>query len=480
MTRFIVEEGGKRRAFKASEGVITIGSGDKAMLRLASPGVAEVHAELELSAGTVKLRCKPGVLPPTVNGKPMAGETLLAPGASVQLGEARISVEGDAGSAAPQPAQPARPAVAPVATPASSASRPKPAVAGASKPAKAPIPAGQPATRERAGWERSNRELYKDKGLKPLHVLLLAIPAAILIYFLFSKAVSQGPDSALAGPQQVFLAESSVKSGMWDQAEQALAKISDRSALSTDFQARIAEVEKQVAEGRKLSEAAAKNSAGDQFLQTMLKNFESQRLASKVDKPAVRVFLKRVAEFERRWPDHPEMEWVRRKKERYAPMVDLSKPASYADIEFEVKAMTWDNPRNYRDAFSVTNRWLETAGADERGPGLALLDKLIKERDDWFEDRMQEAAHQFKKGQLGQSIQWLAILMTFSGDAAMADRAAQDLIKFHGVEAPGGGAVDLRRELRGYRRGLPEYWKHMEANRVLAEWMRENPLDDKP
>ena len=85
MTRFIVEEGGKRRAFKASEGVITIGSGEKAMLKLASPGVAEVHAELEMKDGVVRLRLKPGVVPPQVGGKPAESEQLLAPGTVLKL-----------------------------------------------------------------------------------------------------------------------------------------------------------------------------------------------------------------------------------------------------------------------------------------------------------------------------------------------------------------------------------------------------------
>jgi len=110
MTRFIVEEGGKRRAFKASEGVITIGSGEKAMLKLASPGVAEVHAELEMKDGVVRLRLKPGVVPPQVGGKPAASEQLLAPGAVLKIGEASIRLESEDGAAPSAPQAPATPA----------------------------------------------------------------------------------------------------------------------------------------------------------------------------------------------------------------------------------------------------------------------------------------------------------------------------------------------------------------------------------
>lgn len=471
MTRFIVEEGGKRRAFKASEGVITIGSGEKAMLKLASPSVAEVHAELVMKEGVVSLRLKPGVVPPQIGGKPAASEQLLALGTVLRIGEASITVAPDEGAV---PSAPQAPATQPAKAGVSLAKQPV-----APKPsAKAPIPAGKPAAREKQGWERSAREVHKDKSIKPLHMLLLLVPVAVIAFFLLKRGASQKIDDSLSGPQQVFLAEKAAQETVWDQAEEALAKIGDRSKLSTDLQARASEVDRKIKEGRAAGAVAAANSAGDKYLQSQLKNFEEQRLAgSKVDRSVVRVFLKRVAEFERRWPNHPDMDWVRRKKERYGPMVDLTKPGSYADIEFEVKSMTWDNPRNYREAFLVLNRWLEVAGGDERGKGLALLDKLIKERDEWFEDRLQEAAHQYKKGQLGQSIQWLCVLITFSGDEAMGDRAAEALIKFHGSDAPTGGTVDLRAQLRGYRKELPDYWKVMEANRALAAWMRENPID---
>ncbi|MBM3992082.1 MAG: hypothetical protein FJ298_13885 [Planctomycetes bacterium] len=467
MTRFIVEEGGKRRAFKAVEGVVSIGSGERAMLKLASSGVAEVHAEFELRDGVVRLRLKPGVVPPQIGGRPAQNEQLLAHGTTLAIGDATITLASDEGPL-PSAAQAsgARTAGAPVRVGARASGAP-------SAPAQAKL-----APREKQTWERSAREVHKDKGIKPLHMLLLLIPVGVIAFFFLKRGASQKIDDSLSGPQQVFLAERAAQETVWDQAEQALSKIGDRSKLSTDLQARANEVERKIKEGRAAGAVAANNSGGDKYLQSQLKNFEEQRLAgSKVDRSVVRVFLKRVAEFERRWPNHPDMDWVRRKKERYGPMVDLTKPGSYADIEFEVKSMTWDNPRNYREAFGVLNRWLEVSLGDERGKGLALLDKLIKEREEWFEDRLQEAAHQYKKGQLGQSIQWLCVLITYSGDDAMGERAAEDLIKFHGSEAPTGGTIDLRVQLRGYRRELPDYWKVMEANRTLAAWMREHPID---
>ena len=93
MTRLIVEDGGKRRAFKVGDGTLTIGSGGGASLRLSDPAAAEVHAELLLREGRATLRLKPGVLPPRVAGRPAQGETAVGHGQTIQIGASRITVE---------------------------------------------------------------------------------------------------------------------------------------------------------------------------------------------------------------------------------------------------------------------------------------------------------------------------------------------------------------------------------------------------
>ena len=209
------------------------------------------------------------------------------------------------------------------------------------------------------------------------------------------------------------------------------------------------------------------NQLGNEYLQTQLKNFESGYLQGKVDRPAARVFLKRLAEFERRWPEHPELDWVRRMKERYADMVDLGKPATYEDIEFEVKSLTWANPRNYAEALGAINRWLEGTQGDTRAKGLTLLDATIKARDEWVTDRMYEARHQYTKNQVGQAVHWLVVIICFCGDPAQADKAAEELLKFD----------QLPERLRGYRTRYPEWWTTLSANRVMSQWLREHPID---
>jgi len=77
VTRLIVEEGGARRGFKVGDGVLTVGAGAEAGLRLQSADVADVHAELGVEDGRVTLRPCPGVVPPTVGGVPVPCLTQL-------------------------------------------------------------------------------------------------------------------------------------------------------------------------------------------------------------------------------------------------------------------------------------------------------------------------------------------------------------------------------------------------------------------
>jgi hypothetical protein len=153
MTRLVVEEGGKRRAFKVGDGVITVGSGASATLKLASTKVAEVHAEIVVHGGVVTVRPKPGVTPPTLKGRAQSAEFTVPAGATVVIGDAKLTVD------PPDPAQ-------------------------------APAPPPPP---KREEWERSSRELYKDRGLKPQHILLIAVPILIVVGLVLTSSSRRRP-----------------------------------------------------------------------------------------------------------------------------------------------------------------------------------------------------------------------------------------------------------------------------------------------
>lgn len=99
MARLILEDGGQRRAFRVNPGKLTIGSGEGAALKLSSTDVAEVHAELVIGEdGSMVLHPRPGVLPPTVLGRPVKTPTRLPANGEFRIGEAvfRLEAEGAA------------------------------------------------------------------------------------------------------------------------------------------------------------------------------------------------------------------------------------------------------------------------------------------------------------------------------------------------------------------------------------------------
>jgi predicted negative regulator of RcsB-dependent stress response len=438
MTRLILEEGGKRRAFKVGDGVITIGSGPNAALKLASGGVAELHAELVIQGGAVTLKPKPGVLPPKLGPKALTGDTPLAAGSVVTIGEAKLSIDPPEGGAAP--------AAAPAVTGGRAAPREK--------------------TVEKQEWQRSAREMHSSKGLKPAHMLIILVPLAIVGFFVFKKMAEQDAPNAFQAQTQYFRAVEMLKSGLAEQAQTEIDTISADAPRTPELQAQIEQLKLEIAEARRIGELEKVNKSGTQFLDTQLKNFEAQRMQGKVQSPTVRVFLKRLAEFERRWPQHPELEWVQRQKQIYSKMVDLKAPPTYEDVAFEVETLTWANPRDYKQAFAILQRFVESASADDRVKTQALMDKLTTARKEWYDDRTLQAQHEYKNNQVGKAVSWLLILATYSGDDEMEQTAAKRLLDFPRVDE----------HLRGYRDTRGDWWPAISANRTIAEWLKTNPL----
>jgi len=435
MTRLIVEEGGKRRAFKVGDGVISIGSGAHAALKLSSGGVAELHAELLIQGGQVTIKPKPGVMPPKLAGRALSNDAIVQAGVAIKIGDATITVD--------------------------------PPEGGVNAKAKAKVATAKKVEKE--DWQRSNRELYKSKGIKPAHMLLLLVPLGIIGFFLFKKGAEQSaPSGPIFAQTQYLHAKTLFDSGMYDQAKDDLTRIPKDTEMTPELKAKIADMLAQIEVNKSEAQLAAENKAGTDFLESQLKNFEASRLQGKINRPAARVFLKRINEFEKRWPKHPEFEWTQRMKDRYSVMVDFTKPPTYEDIEFEVKSLTWDNPRDYKQAFAVLQRFLDSAQADERAKALTLMDTMIKERKDWYEDRTQQAKFEYDRGQQAKAVQWLVVLTIFSGDEEMADTAAQRLLDIPQVEE----------YLRGYRSTRQHWWDDIKSNKVIAAYLREHPLDE--
>lgn len=440
MTRLIVQDGERRRAFRVREGKLTIGSGAACTLRLESADVAEIHAELELKQGRATLIPRPGVVPPSVGGRPAKGPTALPDGARIAIGSAEIQVRyGDEDGGEPAPASATR------------ASKVAAAAAAAAKP--------------RTPTVRTSRPLHEVKRGTPVPVVLSIVAVALIAaVFVGSKLWNKGAkgfDPSAAYGRAVELHNR----GEHARAELELAKLAGET-LTPDLRSKVKQLQQALAGVDDERAAAQHDEQGREYMDTQLVRFEKERLSGDPPPEAVRVFLKRCRHFRQEWPNHPGMEWVDRHEGRFRGFVNLADPPTYKDIEFEIKTMTWAMPRDYRTAFAILDDFERNGPGEGRTEALALRDKLNQERDEYFLDRMQQAAWLWERDQRGEAVEWLVQLIVKVGDADMEAEAARELIALPGIE----------NLLRAYQGDRPETFEQLVKQELVRELARENGL----
>ncbi len=71
----------------------TVGSGDQADLQIPDPGLAAIHARLDLRQGIWALTVLASGAAALVDGEPVEGETPLSPGSTIQLADTVLLFE---------------------------------------------------------------------------------------------------------------------------------------------------------------------------------------------------------------------------------------------------------------------------------------------------------------------------------------------------------------------------------------------------
>lgn len=429
--RLVVEEDGERRAFRLGKGVLVLGSGEEARLRLAAPGVAARHARLEVRGAEVELVLEPGAAPAAIDGVPMAAERArLAPGRRVQLGGALLWLEADATDAAASPAR-AAPAVA--------------RAAGASARPLAVRRAREPAQRGLPAWA----------------LVSLALLALATLLIGGWAVFSHGLDDAPAATTLLEVAQAKFDQGRLDE---ALARLDllERGEADAATRAGAAALRASIEGVRERGRLAVE---GEEALRLLrwLEEYEKEELAGAPDPARVRLFLKRARQFRERWPAHPSLEWVERMVSRFEGQVDLDQPPDWPAVRWEARSFTRGLPRDYRSAFALVDDFLARVPAgQDHDEAVRTRRLLVVERGEHHADRMQTARGVFAKGEAGRAVWWLVHQVIWSGDPALADEAARVLIKM----------PDAFRHLDGYREAEPEKFAQLMENETVSKFYR--------
>lgn len=445
MAKLIVEVGGTTRRFKLGNGKLTLGSGQAATLTLDSEELAEVHAEIEISGDSVQLRSCKGTMPPSVRGASVKGDVKLAAGVRVTLGDVTLYLEGDApeaGGPAPAPRRQGAAAVSPR----------RQGAAGGS----------------RARVQRT-RPVARSQSL-PSWLIVGIVLAVAGVGFLLVRSGAEGLDdeafSEVASESriQAKLAEADFRS-----ARKEIDKVRRHwNEIDSSWHAKFERFEKEIEATEEKAKLLSKNSQGSTYFQKQLENFIDNYLETP-NRPAARILLKRISWFEKEYPLHPKLEWCRRMRDRWRATAALNEAATYADLAFEVKTMTWAMPRDYKTAFRLIDNFV----ADSTGSDKAMAEALRQEHEgtqrEYFEDRMLQAKYEYGHDsgeQKASAVRWLTELITKIGDDDMANKAADVMVQIPGIEGP----------LRGYYNGERSTYDALVENAIVRRYIEANDV----
>ena len=445
MARLILEEGGERRAFRFDQGKLTIGSGDACTLTLKSPDVAETHCDLEFAGGRVTLRARAGVQPPTVDGAPAPGETTLGASVVIGIGSATLRLDLDESAA---------PAAPPKAAPAAASTKPAPPRA---KSREDRISSAKPAARSGARVQRAKRTV--SKGMPAWAYGAIGLLIAVIGYFSVSSMDLESGTGA-DPKDRIRVATELFNEANYGGATNALDGLTAENVngMGVELRKKYDELRSRLADKEKEAEIALANDLGTKWKSTQLDRFRTDRLhGAKPPRERVRVYLKRVREFKERWPAHPEMEEVLRYEARFKEICDLSTPATFTDIAYEVKTMTWAFPRDYKGAFAIIEKHIIDNPGDAPNCN-ELLATMRAEQQEFFVDRKLQVKYEWERDQKGQAVEILIQLILTLGDEGMVQEAADELVGLPGIDE----------WFKGYKQDRPEQFANLRKHPTVA------------
>ncbi len=439
MVRLIVQSGEGTRRFKLGEGKLTLGSGERATLTVESDVLEEVHAVIEVTEEEVRLTARPGSTPPVLRGRKLSGSVLMTPGVAITIGDVKIALEREKEAAA-----------------APGASRAK-----GSKGSK------KGARRSRAqGVEAKRRTIKKSLPTWAIIAIILGV-VGIGLFFLQGAAQYMGLEGFSEKASKLRIEEA------LDAREHGTARLEfERVERNWDglsqkwkdtfggLRTRVEELDREVKDAKLIRD-------GNDVLEKRIKGFIDKKLKNP-SRPAARVLIKRIQDFREKFPGHPELEWCDRTEARWRPVAQLEQPSNWADIDFEVTILLAGKPTNYKQVFALMNEFIGRATSPDLESAEARLAELKKARQTYFDDSLSRAQTMRMNGELHNSIEWMVQLVIKIGDGEMSNRAAEELIKIPGVEAP----------MAGYKKSRPDTFAEMMKNPILKGFAAEKGLQE--
>jgi len=450
-----VDEGGEPRAFRISEGTLSLGSGEEMDLQLSAEEVALYHADLSCEDESLFVAPQPGVMPPTIHGVALKKKTRLGPGQELRVGKAKLTwaPEGSA-VAAPKVARPSAGTSAGTSMGASTARR---------------KPAGRSSGSRRTRSSRRSHSSHSSKGVPGWLIIVGILAAAGFGFFFFSESMTGSNEVAATASAKFHLrkAEELIANLNADAAQENLDKIV-RSTLSAAELARIEVVEEGISRERAEIARIEQEELGKKWFRKYVGDFEERYLSGDPEPPKVRYFLELCADFRRRWPTHTRLDWVERQERRFGSTIKLTDPLTYDDVMWRADYLTSGRPRDYRTAFALLDEYSgRTENSIERVGIPNKIAELEAERALFHREQLKEAHDEYDKGQVGRATDRLVQLIMKLGDSAMEDEAAEIFIKFPEIEGV----------LKGYREFRPEDFEAISKNRVIAGYLVKAGLD---
>jgi hypothetical protein len=249
----------------------------------------------------------------------------------------------------------------------------------------------------------------------------------------------------------------------WERAEKKLALI-DYDNLDSEQRAEYDAIKVLIEQKEEVSDEYIVDEVGQRWFNTYLGNYEKNYLQGDPEPERVRLFLERCNEFRERWPGHPQLEWIKRQETRFAGMVRLSDPPTFAYVKLKVKVLTDTSPRHYDEAFAQLEGYEPLASEEERVEIAALRAQMISERKTYAVDRLHQAKYELeRKESPSKAVWWLVNSVLYLGDQALEDEAAGYLIKM----------PHLDEHLLGYKSKYPDMFEGLMETDIVRRKARE-------